>query len=61
MIDVSRALGGDLDPALARANRVVAHEVEAEHAEWSPTRPVLVGDGERDELQVSDSHVAQYR
>src|SRR5580693_2119591 len=51
-----RALGRDLDPALVRAHRVVADELEAEHADVELAGPVLVGDGERDELQVSDSH-----
>src|ERR1700685_340760 len=53
-----RALGRDLDPALVRAHRVVADEAEAEHAHVELAGPVLVGDGERDELQVSDSHAA---
>src|SRR6202167_3773091 len=55
------ALGRDLDPALTRTQRVVAHEVEAEHVDVELAGPVLVGHGNRDELQVSDGHAAHYR
>src|SRR5580692_764102 len=56
-----RALGRDLDPALTRARRVVPDQVEAEHVDVELAGPVLIGDGERDELQMSDSHAAHYR
>ena len=51
----------DLHPALVRAHRGVRDELEAEGVHVEVPGPVLVGDGQREQLYLRDRHAADNR